>query len=388
MIANMLETKYISLNLRRLRKAKGLTQERVAEQSGLSRAAYRNIEMGASTPRVANLQAIASSLGVSIRDLVTPVRQLRVVRFRSKSKLRDREQILVDVGRWLADFCELEQLLGDYNESRLDCIRNQLESAENRAKSAAALARNILGIAPASPIRDICGLLESAGVKVGERKLASHDFFGLSVCADDGGPAVVVNTWSRISVERWIFTAAHELGHLILHFSDYDVRETELDKDQENEANLFASAFLMPDSSFHEKWEQSRGLAFVDRVLTVKRIFGVSYLTVLYRLSQDYPELDNVWVRFKAEYKRRTGRKLFLEDEPDALKHDAFRTSLLEYHCAAEPFGLSKQDFVHGRLFRLVRMAIEQEKISLGRGAEILEISLASMRELSASWIG
>ena len=36
----------IALNLRRLRKAKDLTQASLAEKSGLSRAAYRNIETG------------------------------------------------------------------------------------------------------------------------------------------------------------------------------------------------------------------------------------------------------------------------------------------------------------------------------------------------------
>lgn len=45
----------------------------------------------------------------------------------------------------------------------------------------------------------------------------SDDFFGLSIGPADGGPAVVVNVWDGISVERWIFTAAHELGHLVLH---------------------------------------------------------------------------------------------------------------------------------------------------------------------------
>jgi predicted HTH domain antitoxin len=36
---------------------------------------------------------------------------------------------------------------------------------------------------------------------------------------------------------------------------------------------------------------------------------------------------------------------------------------------------------------RLVREAIEQEKISLGRGAEILGLNLADMRKLAASWV-
>ena len=51
----------IALNLRRLRKAKDFSQERLAEKSGISRAAYRHIEIGKSEPRVSNLQAIATS---------------------------------------------------------------------------------------------------------------------------------------------------------------------------------------------------------------------------------------------------------------------------------------------------------------------------------------
>ena len=35
----------------------------------------------------------------------------------------------------------------------------------------------------------------------------------------------------------------------------------------------------------------------------------------------------------------------------------------------------------------LVRRAVENETISLGRGAEILRKPLADMRELAASWI-
>ncbi|MGI6132457.1 MAG: hypothetical protein ACOYES_11375 [Bacillota bacterium] len=60
----------------------------------------------------------------------------------------------------------------------------------------------------------MCGLLESSGVKVYAREVMSRGFFGLSIGPADGGPLVVANVWSRISVERWILTAVHELGHL------------------------------------------------------------------------------------------------------------------------------------------------------------------------------
>ena len=53
-----------------------------------------------------------------------------------------------------------------------------------------------------------------------------------------------------------------------------------------------------------------------------------------------------------------------------------------------EPEHLSPVDFEEHRLSQLVRRAIEQEKISLGRGAEILGLSLRGMWELTASWVG
>ncbi|MCK5690394.1 helix-turn-helix transcriptional regulator, partial [Myxococcota bacterium] len=192
----------ISQNLRRLRGAQNLTQEHLAEKSGLSRAAYRNIETGKSEPRVGTLQAIALALDVSIEKLVVPVRMARAVRFRSNKKMRTRDQILVDVGRWLTDFEALEEILNDRVTYKLADIQKRLRKRKNRGEAAAALARESFSLNTQEPIRDICGLLESAGIKVGSHSIASHNFFGLSVAVGDGGPAVVVNTWDRISVER------------------------------------------------------------------------------------------------------------------------------------------------------------------------------------------
>jgi Zn-dependent peptidase ImmA (M78 family) len=302
--------------------------------------------------------------------------------------MRSREQILVDVGRWLNDFADIEEILDDRIDYKLGDVRKRLKVRKNRGKAAAALARDAFGVDAEEPVLDICGLLESGGIKVGQQKVASQDFFGLSVAAEDGGPAVVVNTWDRISVERWIFTAAHELGHLILHLSDYDVAHMNEEKKHEEEANTFAAAFLMPNVSFQNEWDETYGLAFVDRVMKVKRFFRVSYRTVLHRLASHYRGPGNIWARFQMDYKRRYGRTLLHDDEPDALAHDAFRASFPENHSAGEPNHLSPVDFTQDRLSRLVRLAIEQEKISLGRGAEVLGLSLQDMRDLTASWVG
>jgi Zn-dependent peptidase ImmA (M78 family) len=225
-------------------------------------------------------------------------------------------------------------------------------------------------------------------VKIGRVSIASQDFFGLSVGPADGGPAIVVNTWERISVERWIFTAAHELGHLILHLADYDVSVTDESDEHEKQANAFAAEFLMPESAFGKEWDETYGLPFIDRVLKVKRIFRVSYKTVLYRLVSSKRVSKDIWRRFQLEYKQRYQRSLRRGDEPDAVVENTFIQGSPEHWGSAEPERLSEVDFPGDRLSRLVRTAIENGIISLSRGAEITGRSLLEMRELSASWAG
>jgi Zn-dependent peptidase ImmA (M78 family) len=322
--------------------------------------------------------------------LVSPVPVLQHVRFRSFKRLRTRESILADVGRWLVDFNELEDLIEDHMPYTLADVappRRRGKGITDRAiEDLAEEVRQRFGLGSGEPVRDICGLLESNGIKVLPLSIASDAFFGLSVAPEDGGPAVVVNTWERISVERWIFSAVHELGHLVLHRPEYKINQTEEEKLQEKEANLFASYFLMPQEVFRDEWREARGLPFLDRVLKVKRIFQVSYKTVLYRLAATAKPGLNVWQRFQLDYRARHGRTLMKEDEPRALAADAFQASFPEAAKSREPEDLSGADFVEDRLSRLVRGAVEAGAISLGRAAEILRLSLLEMRTLAAAW--
>lgn len=380
----------LSTNLRRLRAASGKSQGELAEQSGLSRAGYRSIESGQVAPRVDSLMRIASALDVRLDQLLAPARALTHVRFRAQKKMHSREDLLVRLGRKLDDYNELENVLGhrstfDFGEVRKAIGRKR--PGAHRAETAARAARSVLGIKDHELIRDICGLLEDHGVKVMTPKLASDGFFGLSIADADGGPAVVVNTWDRISVERWIFTAAHELGHLLLHLASYDVNETDEDREQEGEADVFAGYFLMPEKTFGAELAESRGLPLVDRVFKLKRIFRVSYRTVLYRMGQGLSPEDRkkLWIRFNTDYKRRFDRSLARADEPDGLMPDAFHGSP-PGRGADEPERLLPSDFVEDRLSRLVREAIEKEAITLGRAAEILDLGIEEMRDLTASW--
>ena len=360
-------------NMKRLRNAKGLSQQALADVACLSLPTIKNLERAKSEPRMRTIQAVARALDVKVQMLFQPVRELRTIRFRSAKKMRNRENILAEVARWLDDFNFLEKTMNKQIPFSLKEVRAQCSPA--RPAEAAGLCREKLGLKPDEPIHDICGLLEKAGVKVFPISTGSDGFFGLSVGEEDGGPAVVVNIWERISVERRIFSAAHELGHLMLHPEAYDVSMVEENKKEEREADRFAGHFLMPNEGFRKEWDEASGLHFVDRVFKVKRIFRVSYKTVLWRLLEDAGGTmdDSIWMKFNVAHQKRFNRKLPFKEEPMGID-------------SAEPFGMLKFDFYEDRFSRLTREALEKDMISISRGAEILRIGIEEMQDLLQNW--
>ena len=88
------------------------------------------------------------------------------------------------------------------------------------------------------PIGNMIKLLETKGIRVFSLSEDTKSVDAFS-CWHAGDPYIFLNTFK--SAERSRFDAAHELGHLILHrHGGPQGREAE------NEANAFASAFLMP----------------------------------------------------------------------------------------------------------------------------------------------
>jgi Zn-dependent peptidase ImmA (M78 family)/DNA-binding XRE family transcriptional regulator len=369
----MTEPPPIPENVRRIRTSQGLTQQEVADRAGLSRVAFRDIETGRTlSPRVGTLQGIAIALRVGLDELLAPPPRLAAARFRSlrlraRKERAQREQIVFRVARWLEDFGALEGLLDDRCPYRLAPVAQEARSLpiKGRPQRVAAMARAALGLREDEPVRDICGLLEAAGVKVCLLESELDGFFGLSVAEEDGGPAVVVNVAGRIPVERQIFTSAHELGHLLLHPGAYDSDKVAEAPAEEREADSFAGCFLVPPQAFEKEWAGTRGLHFVERVLHVKRLFRVSYKVVLHRLVDLRLASDQIWPQFAAEYKRRYRKSLGGKEEP----------------CPLAP-----ADFVEDRLSRMVRRAVEGGGITLSRAAEILCVDLHAMRQRVASW--
>lgn len=95
------------------------------------------------------------------------------------------------------------------------------------------------------PIADIFSFLERNGIIVIELDSDNESFDGVSFITDNGFHVIVIN--KNFTNDRKRFTLAHELGHILMHLSsDFIIADY---RDVEQEANNFASEFLMPESA-------------------------------------------------------------------------------------------------------------------------------------------
>jgi len=361
------------------RELTGLTQAELAEKSKVPRATITQIETGRFKPSTEALQGLAKAFGIGVLDLLTPPHfKIQNVRFRSPKPLKSRNELLAQITRDLQTYSELEELVGQKNDLKLiDDLSSQITNASSHEK-AALIIRKALGVDSADQqqlIRDLPGLLEErAKLKILRVNLANADFFGLSVRDAEIGPAIAVNSWDRISIERQLFTLAHEFGHLLLHKDDYNPEEKAEEAKKEGEADNFAGYFLMPTKLFELEYNDAAGLSLFDRVLKLKKIFHVSYKAVLYRLARHYGKKD-IWVKFQMECKRNIGRTL-------SPKEELFPCSKTRSEEFEE---LKAHDFFPDRKNRLVIKALEMDRISVSRAAEILDMDLGDFRELYRS---
>lgn len=373
--------KNVAQNLIKLRVTNKYTQEYVAEKADISLLAYRNIESGKSKPNLSTLEKIANVYNANISDLLKETQQqISKVRFRAleKKNIRKREDIISEISLWIEKYNKLvNQLKLNSNfEYKLADIENKTNNPIIMAQEA----RKALELSNDETVMDICNLIEfKAGIKIMAKQFNSDSFFGLSAEDIHGGKIIVVNTWDRISVERRIFSVAHELGHILMHFDNAQNDLISENSVEEKEANTFASHFLMPNSDFISVWNKSANCDFVDRVIRIKQIFRVSYQVVLYRLSEYVKENNidfNVWKTFGILYRRKYGVKVDWKKEV---------ASNLDEN-SKELRALSNQFYSSGRLAELVKKAVDDNVISQIEAADILNIDTKIVSDFQKSW--
>lgn len=138
------------------------------------------------------------------------------------------------------------------------------------------------------PIGNMIQLLELHGIAVFSAQEKDTDLrFDAFSFFSDGQPYVFLSASKTPEHDR--FDAAHELGHLVMHNSPIH-KET---KSREFEANLFASAFLMPAADVKAICPFN---ASINAVKNLKIRWGVAATALCTRLFQLNMSTD--WVRY------------------------------------------------------------------------------------------
>jgi Zn-dependent peptidase ImmA (M78 family)/transcriptional regulator with XRE-family HTH domain len=352
----------IAHNLTRYRKGLHLSQESLAEQTGVTRQTINNYEKGKTLPDSKTLSILARSLGVTLDDLLRPFAQLPKTNnfcFRYHYNFSQKPQFTSYVENLLNTYTALEVAVGlpTYAPETTPCIR--LEGNENRIQQIAKSFRLRLGIGDA-PIPNLFEAVEELGLKVLRLPIEQKDFFGLSACSNTQGAFVLINT-HNVSIERQLFTLAHEIGHLIFHRDEYQNQlmsseSREEEKAREKVANYFASHLLVSQTAFDLARQN------MPNLLELKNHFRVSYATILKRLDElginGYGEMLK---KIRGNYQRLYNQSL---------------TNQIEL----EP-KLAENDFpVNQRYQTLIWKALKAEKISESKAAELLNITIEALR--------
>lgn len=165
----------------------------------------------------------------------------------------------------LSDWIEARFRLPAPNVPRLDDVDPE---------TAAAMVRAEWGLGE-RPIRNVIHRLEANGIRIFSLAEETRSVDAFSFWRGDR-PFIFLNTMK--SAERSRTDAAHELGHLVLHW-----RSSARGKAAEEEAKAFGSAFLMPRGSVIASVPKG---AHLSQIIAAKRRWGVAAAALTYRLHK------------------------------------------------------------------------------------------------------
>ncbi len=269
--------------LKRARLLRGLTTTDLGKLVGVTRQSISQYETGRQNPATDTLVRISNILNVPWgffhEDDHIDIK-LRHVFYRSLSSTR-KFDIEVQNER-LRVLSELYHVIA--KDIRFPSLSIDHEKFYGMNPEEAAKQLRIewdLGIAP---IKNMVTLLERNGFVLSSTKTNGKaiDAFGGGHTFEDEDYYFIILADDKASAVRRQFDVAHELGHALLHDWDIDWNELEVEehKKLEDEANKFASAFLLPPESFRVDLDYSIKL---DYFVELKKKWKVSVAAMIMR---------------------------------------------------------------------------------------------------------
>lgn len=252
------------------RRARSLTHADLVDAVGVTQAALSRYENDLRDPAPDVLDKLSRALGLSLPFLTHQFRLTGAIA--ADAHMRRQKTTKASDWKRVEARLNLLRMRSAYLFERVPMQAAThvpaFDPAETTPADAARLVRAQWRM-PIGPIRHLTSWVEQAGTLVVTEPFGTRRIDGMSQWAA-AYPVVMIN--DALPVDRYRWTLAHELGHLVLH-SQY------VDDDPEQEANDFASELLMPE---HLISPCLRNLS-VGRLLDLKLEWGTSMQAILER---------------------------------------------------------------------------------------------------------
>lgn len=258
--------------LRVARQLRGLQQGDAAQRLGISQAMLSRVEnrlspfAGDLIDRAATVFGMPRTFFVQTDTVLgAPVSVHPMWRKKAAVSAREMDQIVAELNVRLMHMRRLlraVEIEATYPIPSLPV--DEFESVERIA----ALARAQWQM-PAGPIHNLTRALEAAGIVVVHSDMAGSAVDGVTFSAPGLPPLIVLN--GNQSADRMRFTLAHELGHLVMH-------RTQPTQQMEEQANEFASFFLMPTQDIRPYYSRRIDLRLLAELKPVWRVSMASLL--------------------------------------------------------------------------------------------------------------
>jgi Zn-dependent peptidase ImmA (M78 family) len=279
--------------LRVARQWRGFQQGEAAQRLGVSQAMLSRVEnrLSAFTAELIDRAATAFDMPRAFFIQTDPVLGAPVSvhpmwRRKAIVTARDMDQIVAELNVRLMHLRRLlaaVEIEATYTLPSLPV--DEFESVERIA----ALARAQWQL-PAGPIQNLTRTLEAAGIVVVHSDLAGSAVDGVTFAAPGLPPLIVLNATQP--PDRMRFSLAHELGHLLMH-------RTQPTRLMEDQANDFASFFLMPTQDIRPFYNRRVDLRLLAELKPVWRVSMASLLMRARSLGLIAPNQERyLWQQF------------------------------------------------------------------------------------------
>lgn len=255
--------------------SRGMNLKSLASQTEIEASYLSKIINGVLKPRLDIIEKVANVLEYPLDFFTQEINVLSpgITHYRKLKSLTSKSKSCVEANLFIRKYI-LKKLLNsvDYDSEVCDLNPYLYGSPEK----AAIILRKRWGVT-SGRIENMVDTLENSGVFVLQTESNDEKFSGQMIPDEDGVKVIYVN--KNHPPDRQRFTLAHELGHLVMHNYDY-IPNTE--NEAENEANRFASEFLMPEVSIAPHLIHFN----IDKLVNLKEYWKCSIASLITRAYQ------------------------------------------------------------------------------------------------------